>query len=274
VTAYRTETLLSVEDVSLSFGDKQILRNVRVKVDNLHRDGDNGRTGQIVSFLGPSGCGKTCLLRILAGLQKPTSGQVFLGKDRHPAKPGLVGLVSQNYVLYRNRTVEGNLEIAARQHGCTATEAREKVKEILTRFDLNDRADLYPAQLSGGQRQRVSIAQQLLCSEHFLTMDEPTSGLDPVAKNRVCSLISEVANQDDLNTLILVSHDIRAMIAVADTIWLMGRDRDAQGNVIPGAYIKREYDLVQRGLAWHPDIIHAPGFMETEREILAEVEQA
>ena len=290
VPTFRTDTLLSVEDVCLSFGDKPVLSNVSVKVDNLTRAGDgaNGQTtGQVVAFLGPSGVGKTMLLRILAGLQKPTSGNVYITKDRKPIHAGLVGLVSQNYLLYRHRTVMGNLRTAAMRRSCNGytalqsiltyfkrrADAEDEAKKLLERFDdesktLTSRMNLYPSQFSGGQRQRIAIAQQLLCSEHFLLMDEPTAGLDPLMKRKVCSLITEVANQDDLNTIIVVTHDIRSALSFADTVWVMGRDRDAQGRIVSGAKIKKVYDLVERGLTWNRDAMNEPEFIETEKEIL------
>jgi len=180
--------------------------------------------------------------------------------------------VSQQYVLYRHRTVMGNLMIAAKQRGLNDADAKQKCQEMLEQFDIAHRANMYPAQLSGGQRQRVAIAQQLLCSEHFLLMDEPTAGLDPISKRKVCSFVNKVANQHDLNTILVVTHDIRAAISMADTIWLMGRDRDAEGNIISGAKIKEEFCLIDRGLMWHPDVMSAPRFIETEREILHKFE--
>ena len=146
-------------------------------------------------------------------------------------------------------------------------EAKEKSFHMLGRFGLQDRTSLYPEQLSGGQRQRVAIAQQLLCSEHFLLMDEPFSGLDPIMKDKVCELITEVASAHELNTIIVVSHDISATISIADTLWLMGRDIGADGKIIPGAKLKYVYDLAEKGLAWHPDIQLMPRFSDLVREV-------
>jgi polar amino acid transport system ATP-binding protein/sulfate transport system ATP-binding protein len=251
------DTLLSVEGVSLTFDGRVILRDVNVKVDNLQRV---QTTGQIVAFLGPSGIGKSQLLRILAGLQKPTSGDVYLGTERTPVHPGLVGMVAQGYYLYRNRTVLGNLVVAAKRTGCSEDAAKKKAVDMLKQFDLEDKSSMYPCQLSGGQRQRVAIAQQLLCSEHYLLLDEPTTGLDPIAKRKVCDLVSTVANQDDLNTIIMVTHDIPTAVAIADTLWVMGRERDANGDIIPGARIVQSYDLIEMGLTWHQNVRKEPGF--------------
>ncbi len=102
---------------------------------------------------------------------------------------------------------------------------------MLDRFNLRKQAALYPAQLSGGQKQRAAIAQQLLCSDHFLLLDEPFSGLDVIMIEKVSEMIVEIACTHELNTVIIVSHDIVSTAAIADTLWLMGRDRDANGNI-------------------------------------------
>jgi polar amino acid transport system ATP-binding protein/sulfate transport system ATP-binding protein len=108
-----------------------------------------------------------------------------------------------------------------------------------------------------------------MCSDHFLLMDEPFSGLDPLASAEVSSLIREVANSDTLNTIILVTHDIVAALEVADTIWLMGRDRASGGTMIPGARIQQIYDLKDMGLAWRRELSSCPEFIELLREIRA-----
>ena len=146
-------------------------------------------------------------------------------------------------------------------------EARRKAQELLERFGLAERAALYPAQLSGGQRQRVAIAQQFMCSEHFLLLDEPFSGLDPIAVGRVSAMLTEVANLDELNTIIVVTHDINAALEVADTVWLLGRDRDAAGKAIPGARVQGTYDLMECGLAWRQGIGALPQLLEMAAEI-------
>ncbi|MDO8598547.1 MAG: ATP-binding cassette domain-containing protein, partial [bacterium] len=166
-----------------------------------------------------------------------------------------------------------NLVIAGVQAGLSHRAAREKALDYLKQFGLEEHAGAYPAQVSGGQRQRVAIIQQIMCSEHFLLMDEPFSGLDVIALGKVARLISKIANLDDLNTIVVVTHSIAAAVEVADTVWLLGYDKDALGNPIPGARIQRTYDLIERGLAWREDITKDPLFFEVVREITADFHQ-
>jgi ABC-type nitrate/sulfonate/bicarbonate transport system ATPase subunit len=266
-TAYEYgATILQAKDVSLTLGGTPILRGLDLEVKDLHRPGQV--TGQVVGLLGPSGIGKTCFFRILAGLNQPDRGQVLIGEKGVPVERGMVGVVAQSYPLFQHRTVLGNLLVAGRQAGLSNAANREKAMGFLRRFKLEDRSGLYPSQLSGGQRQRVAIAQQFMCSEHFLLMDEPFSGLDPIAVDAVSSLIQEVANLHELNTIVVVTHDIPAAIEVADMLVVMGRDRDEHGKVIPGARIKAVYNLVERGLAYRKGINTTPEFMDLMREIL------
>ncbi len=258
-------TILKATNVSLTLGKNVILRDLNVEIRDIYRPGMV--TGQVVGVLGPSGIGKTRLFRVLSGIDEPNTGSVLIGSDSKPVKRGMVGVIAQNYPLFEHRTVVGNLLLAARCTGLCRKDAVAKALAFLDRFGLEDRGDLYPCQLSGGQRQRVAIAQQFLCSEHFVLMDEPFSGLDLIAVDKVCKMISEVANADELNTVIVVTHDIAAAVAVADTIWLLGRDRDAQGHIIPGAKVKATYNLIERGLAWTPGITETTGFIDVVREI-------
>jgi polar amino acid transport system ATP-binding protein/sulfate transport system ATP-binding protein len=263
----RRGVLLDVQNVRFARGGVAILRDVTVQIQDLVRPGMS--QGQIVGLLGPSGVGKTTLFKILAGLVAPDEGTVAIGDAGVPAEPGLVGVVTQNYVLFEHRTVLGNLLVAGKQAGMSSADAKARSMEYLERFGLGAHAEKYPMQLSGGQRQRVAIAQQLLCSEHYLVMDEPFSGLDVIAQENVQALLIEVSRRHDENTIILVTHDVSAAVAVCDTIWLMGRDREPNGTIIPGARIVETIDLIERDLAWHPDIRTRPGFHQLVDEIKA-----
>jgi NitT/TauT family transport system ATP-binding protein len=259
------QVLLTIKDVGVEFGGRVILRDVNAVIRDIVRPGMT--QGQVVGFLGPSGIGKTQLLRVLAGLQEPTRGQVLVGEKQEPVTRGLVGVVGQSYPLFEHRTILGNLLLAGRQAGMSSAKAKEEAERYLKRFELERHAKLYPMQLSGGQRQRVAIAQQLMCSDHFLLMDEPFSGLDPIMSDHVARLIAEVAAMDELRTIVVVTHDIAAAVTVSDTLWLMGRDRDVSGNIIAGAKIQEEYNLIDRGLAWQADVASTHAFADCVREV-------
>lgn len=258
------ETLISVKDVSFGYppkkGEKKvpILKDISFEVKDILRPGRP--QGQVAGILAPSGTGKTTLFYILAGLNKPDSGEVLVTDKSVPVEAGMVGVVPQNYPLFKTRTVLDNLMVAGRQAGMKDGAARKKAMDYLSRFGIAERAGAWPSELSGGQRQRACICQQLMCSEHFLLMDEPFSGLDPNAKDAACELIREVASVDEKNTLFIVSHDITSVIAVSDRLLVLGRDRAPDGAVIPGTTIKRDINLIERGLAWRPNIESLPQF--------------
>ena len=259
-TAYTIgERLLTVDNVCVHH-DRPILEGVSGHIDNIRRA--DRPQGQVVCLLGPSGIGKSQLFRCIAGLQRPTSGSVRLNGQQREVQPGEVGVVAQNYPLFNHRSVWGNLMLAATRHGRGDQQAREASLALLEKFGLVDRAQCHPMMLSGGQRQRVAIAQQLLCSSHFLLMDEPFSGLDPLAKSAVCETLIDVSTTHELNTIIVVTHDIESAIRISDTLWLLGRDRDASGQPVGGASIQQTYDLAGMGLAWDPAIETRPEFGE------------
>jgi NitT/TauT family transport system ATP-binding protein len=262
------ECLLNVEGVGLTLSEKLILKDVNLKVLNVVRPGM--QQGQVASLLGPSGMGKTRLFRIMAGLDKPDVGKVLVGENQEPVTRGRVGVVFQHYPLFDNRSVLSNLVVAGRQVGMSKAEAIDQGRVFLSRFNLEGCEGKYPAQLSGGMRQRVAIAQQFMCSDDLLLMDEPFSGLDPLAVAKMIEFIQEVAAQDELKTIIIVTHDITAAIEVSDTIWMLGRDRDEKGEAIPGAKIQHEYNLIDRELAWQKGITSSKAFMA----LLAEIREA
>ena len=256
----RAATLLRIEHVTMRYGARVILRDLSAQIDDLVRPGM--QQGQIVALLAPSGTGKSQLLRIIAGLQQPTEGRVLVTAEGVPVHRGMVGMVAQDYPLFDHRSVLGNLMVAARQHGAGRREAREQSMAALERFGLADHAGMWPRQLSGGQRQRVAIAQQFMCSEHLLLMDEPFSGLDPNAVDGVCGMLREVAADDELNTIVIVTHAIDAALQVADTLWLMGREPGQ-----PGARIIETIDLIARGVAWQDGARRLDRLIEAAREV-------
>lgn len=268
---YRTtDTLVKVTDVSLKFGDKLILKPTSIEVRDIVRP--NSTQGQVIGILGPSGIGKSQFSRILAGLQMPTTGSVLISDltSEHkmlPAAPGRVGMVAQSYPLFNHRTVMGNLMVALERSEEAAPQKASRIKTYLELFNLVGKEKSYPCELSGGQRQRVAIIQALLCNEHFLIMDEPFTGLDPITKDTVCDTINKVATLHEHNTIFVVAHDIEALIMISDCLWLFGRERDDKGAFIPGATILKKYNLIERDLAWRPDVSTTREFADFRNEV-------
>jgi polar amino acid transport system ATP-binding protein/sulfate transport system ATP-binding protein len=253
------DVLFSIKDISLRLGGQLILHELCFDVHDRVRP--NLVTGQIVGLLGPSGVGKTRLLRIIAGLDPPDHG-TLCGPKGKPLVAGEVGVVFQDYPLLRSRTVFDNLVVAGKVNGLSGAESRKRAAELLERFALANRAKHYPAQLSGGQRQRVAIAQQIVCPKQLLLFDEPFSGLDPQALDDVIRLLVQVANMDELTTLIIVTHDVWAALSACDTLLLLGRQEGKQG-----ARVVETYDLVARNLAWREHVEREPQFVALEQEI-------
>jgi ABC-type nitrate/sulfonate/bicarbonate transport system ATPase subunit len=259
------EELLTIQNVSKSFplndgSHLQVLSEVNLKIFNIPVK------PQIVSILGPSGGGKTTLLRILAGLDTPDSGSVVI-KDGtlRTVEIGDIGVVFQRYPLFDDRNVLQNLIEPARNSGLSAAEARTKALKFLEDFDLAKQSSSYPAQLSGGQRQRVAIAQQLIQERRYIILDEPFSGLDPNNIAKVIRLLQTIAEQHTDNTFIIVTHDITSAMIISDHVYLLGKPNNTGEK--GGAYFVKEYDLINEGLAYQPNIEDLPRFQAIRKEI-------
>jgi ABC-type nitrate/sulfonate/bicarbonate transport system ATPase subunit len=240
-----------------------VLSNIKQQIFNVTRPGV--QQGQVVAILGPSGIGKSTLFELIAGLRAPTKGvvQTYHADQQTlvPVEAGMVGMVYQTYELYPFLKVHSQLELGARKGGLKGAAATEKIEFYLDHFRLRDHARKYPNQLSGGQRQRLAIAQQLLCSTKVLLMDEPFSGLDPLIKNNICELISDIAQLDELMTIIIVSHDIEPTLSISDTVWLMGKTKEGTATIV------EKIDLMEKDLCWHKDIRSERKFQELVFEV-------
>jgi ABC-type nitrate/sulfonate/bicarbonate transport system ATPase subunit len=264
------QPLLTIERLGKSFrlndgSTLVVLKDFSFTIHNINHK------PQIVSILGPSGAGKTTALRIIAGLDPPTEGCVMLsegeGKPLRVVEVGDVGVVFQRYPLFDDLNVLNNLIVPAVRSGMSKKEAEDKAARYLDEFDMVKQGLAWPLQLSGGQRQRVAIMQQLMQDRHFIILDEPFSGLDPVNIINVIELIARTAYQHTLNTFIIVTHDVTSALIISDHVYLLGRERDAKGNAIPGAHVMKEYDMIAEGLAYQPDIEDLPRFSEIRKEI-------
>lgn len=252
----KKEVILKVENVHLNF-DKPILRDVSFQIHNITRP--NLQQGQVVSLIGRSGIGKTQLFKILSGLQSPTSGTVHIGSDLHPVREGEVGIVPQNYILFNHRSILDNLKLGLRGalNKLQEKDKLELINNYASKFGLSEHLKKYPMQLSGGQRQRVSIIQQVLTGNKFILLDEPFSGLDPVIKDKVVELLVNISELDELNTLIIVSHDLENSLAISDTAFILAKQDHSEG-----ATITETIDLIEMGLCWDREIKNNKNFQE------------
>lgn len=252
----KEEVILQVENVSLSY-DRPILRSVNFNIHNITRT--DIQQGQVASLVGRSGIGKTQLFKILSGLLNPQTGSVKIGQDLHPVKAGEVGIVPQNYILFNHRTILENLKIGLRGSGNKYTDRQrtDLIKDYSDKFGLSEHLKKYPMQLSGGQRQRVSIIQQILTGNRFILLDEPFSGLDPVIKDRVVELLVSISLLNELNTLIIISHDIENSLAISDTAYILANQEGCEG-----ATITETIDLMDMGFTWNPEIKRNKDFQD------------
>jgi ABC-type Fe3+/spermidine/putrescine transport system ATPase subunit len=183
------------------------------------------RKGEFVSLLGGSGCGKTTTLRMIAGFEKPTDGEIFVdGKsiNQTPAKSRNMGMVFQSYALFPTLTVYENIAFGLRVRKKSRSEMGERIHRLLKLAHMEDLAQRYPAQLSGGQQQRVALLRALAIEPTVLLLDEPLSNLD--AKLRV-EMRNEIKKmQSELNiTMVYVTHDQEEALAVSDRIAVMNK---------------------------------------------------
>ncbi|NLC65797.1 MAG: amino acid ABC transporter ATP-binding protein [Clostridium sp.] len=195
---------LSIKNLTKSFEGELVLNNLSLEVDNVHA----------MAIIGSSGGGKTTLLRILAGLEKPDSGKVFVNGNEIIFEEKFlneyrktVGMVFQSFNLFPHFSANDNIVVPLEKvHGVDKKTANLKSSKLLEKFDLAEHKDKRPSQLSGGQRQRVAIARALSIDPQFLLLDEPTSALDPSLTKGVIRTIETLRKEN--KDLILVTHEM------------------------------------------------------------------
>jgi NitT/TauT family transport system ATP-binding protein len=175
---------------------------------------------EFVCVIGPSGCGKSTLIRILAGLETPTSGQVLVdGKEVHG--PGQDrGMVFQGYTLFPWLTVKKNVMFGLQQAGHSNEIAEEDARQWIDLVGLTQFVDSYPHQLSGGMKQRVAIARALANQPRVLLMDEPFGALDAQTRSKMQSYLMEIWQNIDI-TILFITHDLDEAIYLADRILVL-----------------------------------------------------
>lgn len=186
--------------------------------------------GEFLTFLGPSGCGKTTTLRMVAGFEIPSSGQIIVdGTDitQVPANKRDMGFVFQNYALFPHMTIFENVAYGLRIRGLSGDALAAKVREGLAMVGLGNAEQRYPNQLSGGEQQRVALARVLVLRPKILLMDEPLSNLDAKLRLHMRTEIRRI-QQDMRITCLYVTHDQKEALTMSDRIMVMNRGRIEQ----------------------------------------------
>ncbi|WP_346864858.1 ABC transporter ATP-binding protein [Methanocalculus sp. MSAO_Arc2] len=176
--------------------------------------------GEFLCILGPSGCGKTTLLRLVAGLDRPTSGEIIVeGKSVTGPDPRLA-MIFQEYSLYPWRTVRGNIAFGLQMRGMSREERDERVNHFIQLVGLEGFGDSYPYELSGGMRQRVAVARALATDPAVLLMDEPFGALDAQTRNRMQKELLLIWEKTK-KTVIFVTHSVDEAVYIADRILVL-----------------------------------------------------
>lgn len=214
---------VQVKNVNKHFGSFKASDNVSFDVER----------GKLIGLLGPSGSGKTTILRMIAGLEQPDSGDIFIGgrrvNDLPPGERG-IGFLFQSYALFKHMTVFENIAFGLRVKKVPEAEIRERVEELAELISLKDFTHRYPMQLSGGQRQRVAFARALAPNPELLLLDEPFAAIDAKVRQELRSWLKHTIHKLGV-TSIFVTHDQDEAVEVADEIIITNRGRIEQAGV-------------------------------------------
>lgn len=213
----RESSTLELRGVSRHFGPVKALNGLDLVLE----------PGELVALLGPSGCGKTTALRIVAGLEVATSGELLVNGVRYnetPANERDMGMVFQSYSLFPNLTVSENIEYGLRARKVDAGKRAKKITEMLELVSLESKAKSYPHQLSGGQQQRVALARALAIQPRVLLLDEPLSALDAQVRGQIREEIRRIQIELGITTL-FVTHDQEEAMAISDRVGVMSHGK-------------------------------------------------
>ena len=267
----RPEASVSVRNVTKTFDKVSALKDVSLDVGK----------GEFISFVGPSGCGKTTLLRVIAGLERPTSGTIEIGGVDVTTQPPYrrnIGLVFQNYALFPHKTVAENVNFGLRHRTRLASEERRRaIDEALDLARLRDYGGRRPAELSGGQQQRIALARAIVTRPEVLLLDEPLSNLDAKLRDEMRVELTELHRKLGL-TFVYVTHDQAEALSMSDRVAVLrggqvdqvGSPQEiferpdsvhvaafiGQGSLLAGAAGKRSDGLLEVGLS-DGSVVHA-----------------
>lgn len=206
--------IVQIKDIGMIYhsldGETEAIKNINL---NIYK-------GEIVGIVGPSGCGKSTLLSVIAGLIKPSSGEVFINKEKVVNSSRNIGYMFQNDQLLEWRTILHNVMLGIEIQRRLSFETYKTAEKMLEKYGLGDFKDSYPSQLSGGMRQRAALIRTLLLEPDFLLLDEPFSALDYQTRLAIADEIGIILKKEN-KTGLLVTHDIAEAISLCDRIVIL-----------------------------------------------------
>jgi sulfate transport system ATP-binding protein len=211
---------ITIQNVSKHFGSFHAIDNVSLEI----------KSGSLVALLGPSGSGKSTLLRMIAGLEPPDAGHIYLiGEDatQQSVQERHIGFVFQHYALFKHMTIKKNIAFAMEIRKVPQSTISKRVDELLELVQLKGLGDRYPSQLSGGQRQRIALARALAVQPKVLLLDEPFGALDAKVRKELRSWLHNLHKEVNITT-VFVTHDQEEAMEVADEIVVMNKGRVEQ----------------------------------------------
>jgi NitT/TauT family transport system ATP-binding protein len=195
----------------MRFGDLEVLRDINFSMKN----------GEFVCLIGPSGCGKTTLLRVVAGLEEPTEGELLLDGVNVTGPGADRGFVFQDFALFPWRTVRQNVEFGLELRDMDAGERNKRASDFIDSVNLTEFENYYPYQLSGGMQQRVGIARALVNEPKLLLMDEPFGSLDAQTRNFMQQELLDIWERGYHETVLFVTHSVDEAVFLADRVFLL-----------------------------------------------------
>lgn len=210
---------VELRNIQKSFGDVQVINEFNSTFED----------GEFVTLLGPSGCGKTTLLRMIAGFEKPTSGEIIIDGDIVssedcfvPPEKRKIGMVFQSYAVWPHMNVYNNIAYPLKIKKVPKKEIRNKVEKILDIVHLSQYKDRMPSQLSGGQQQRIALGRALIAEPKLLLLDEPLSNLDAKLRDSMRYEIKRISKELNI-TVIFVTHDQTEAMTMSDKVIILNK---------------------------------------------------
>ncbi|WP_347709260.1 ABC transporter ATP-binding protein [Bacillus sp. FJAT-47783] len=227
-----------------------VLKHINIRIEK----------GEFVTIIGPSGCGKSTLLNIVAGLEQPTSGKVYLENEDIVGQTGHVALMPQNDVLFPWRTILDNVILPLEIQGVSKKEAKEMAIALFSKFGLKGFEHDFPFMLSGGMRQRANFLRTFLSQKSLMLLDEPFAKLDALTRAELQKWLLYICEEKEL-TILLITHDIDEAILLSDRVYVMSPR--------PGEIVKEVKVSIPRPRS--PEQFSTPEWLQLKQELISQL---